>query len=126
MSIVRRSGQRKGIVVKPMVFSHVNSREQINLDRYTFMSWSQLQVYMLLSYHFTKFVLLKALTSKRTEAVAFTLLDMYTIFGIPCVLQSDNGREFRNWRSTVFSQCVWNAGPRTYNPKIVSRGRTGT
>ena len=39
---------------------------------------------------------LRALTSKRAEEVAHHLLDVFLIFGAPCVLQSDNGREFCN------------------------------
>lgn len=88
----KRSNKRKGIVVKPMIFYHINSRGSIDLidtqassDRdYKFISVHQ--------DHLTKFVMLKALTLKRAEIVAFILLDIFTIFGAPCILQSDNGR----------------------------------
>jgi hypothetical protein len=46
--------------------------------------------------HFTKFLVLKPLKTKRAEEVALTLLDILTILGPPSVLQSDNGREFVN------------------------------
>ena len=36
----------------------------------------------------------RALTSKRNDAVAFALLDIFTVYGAPAILQSDNGREF--------------------------------
>lgn len=46
--------------------------------------------------HLTKFVLLRPLKIKRPEEVASHLLDIYTTFGAPAILQSDNGREFVN------------------------------
>ena len=47
--------------------------------------------------HLSKFVPLKALKSKRIAAVVYHhLLDIFTAFGAPCILQSDNGREFVN------------------------------
>ena len=36
----------------------------------------------------------RAVTSKRNDAIAFALLDIFTVYGAPAILQSDNGREF--------------------------------
>ena len=44
--------------------------------------------------HFSKFCILRPLTSKRAEEVASNLLDIFLTFGAPGILQSDNGREF--------------------------------
>ena len=41
-----------------------------------------------------------ALTSKRNSAIAFALLEIFTMFGPPCILQADNGREFTNAADT--------------------------
>lgn len=46
--------------------------------------------------HLTKFVILRPLKTKRAEEIAFSLMDIFTIFGIPTVLHFDNGREFVN------------------------------
>lgn len=46
--------------------------------------------------HLTKFVLLRALESKRAAEVAYHLNDIFLTIGAPCILQSDNGREFVN------------------------------
>ena len=46
--------------------------------------------------HFTKFVQLRPLKNKSAVEVASALLDIFSIFGVPAILQSDNGREFRN------------------------------
>jgi hypothetical protein len=46
--------------------------------------------------HLTNFVLLQPLQSKRAEKIAFQLTDIFLTFGAPCILHSDNGREFVN------------------------------
>ncbi|XP_068234227.1 KRAB-A domain-containing protein 2-like [Palaemon carinicauda] len=46
--------------------------------------------------HFSKFCVLRTLTTKRAEEVAANLLDIFLTFGAPAILQSDNGREFVN------------------------------
>jgi hypothetical protein len=43
--------------------------------------------------HLTKFCNIKPLTLKKASEIAFNLIDMFTIFGAPHILQSDNGRE---------------------------------
>ena len=44
--------------------------------------------------HFTKFCVLRLLKTKTATEVAYHLLDIFTTFGAPAILQSDNGREF--------------------------------
>jgi hypothetical protein len=44
----------------------------------------------------TKFALLLPLQSKRADEVAYHHLDIFTTFGTPNILHSDNGREFYN------------------------------
>lgn len=46
--------------------------------------------------HFSKLVLLRPLKNKTALEVTTVLLDIFTTFGVPMLLQSDNGREFRN------------------------------
>jgi len=41
----------------------------------------------------TKYTILKALKSKRAVEVAYNLFDIYSMFGAPAILHSDNGRE---------------------------------
>ena len=45
---------------------------------------------------FTGFLILRALKQKTAESVARTLWEIFTIIGVPRVLQSDNGTEFKN------------------------------
>lgn len=44
-----------------------------------------------------KLSFLRSLKSERPREVAHALLDIFTIIGVPSVLQSDNGREFSTW-----------------------------
>jgi hypothetical protein len=46
--------------------------------------------------HGIKFCDNRALSSKSNTAIAFALLDIFTMLGAPAVLQTDNGREFSN------------------------------
>lgn len=45
---------------------------------------------------FTGFLVLRALKQKTADAVARALWDIFTTIGVPRVLQSDNGTEFKN------------------------------
>jgi transposase InsO family protein len=57
--------------------------------------------------HLTKFILLRSLHSKRADEVAYHLLDIFTTFGAPNILHSDNGREFCN--QIIKNLCeMWN------------------
>ena len=46
--------------------------------------------------HLTKFTILRPLKSKNAEELAYQLMDIFCMFGVPFILQSDNGREFAN------------------------------
>ena len=99
----KRKRPRKGVVVKPIVSDDFNARAQVDLI--CFESERDDNFKYILNYqdHLTKFVSLRALKTKRAEEVAYNLIELFCIFGAPCILQSDNGREFT---SAVISECV--------------------
>ncbi|XP_022160133.1 KRAB-A domain-containing protein 2-like [Myzus persicae] len=88
--------EKKGIVTNPMIFSELNSRCQLDLIDYQSQADGEYKFVLVYQDHLTKFCILKPLKSKRAEEVAYCLIDIFTVFGAPSVLQSDNGREFRN------------------------------
>lgn len=92
----KSSTPKKGLVSRPILHSHFNSRAQVDLIDMQSQSYNDYRFIMVYQDHLTKFVLLKALKSKRAEEVAFNLLEIYTTFGAPLILHSDNGREFAN------------------------------
>ena len=46
--------------------------------------------------HFTKFILLRPLRHKSAEEVVDNFLDIFSLLRPPHIIQSDNGREFKN------------------------------
>lgn len=87
---------KRGIVVKPIIFPHINSRCQ--LDLIDLQSQPDGEFKFILNYqdYLSKFVSLRALKTKTADEVAYNLLYIFTIFGAPAVSQSDNGREICN------------------------------
>ncbi|XP_070208806.1 KRAB-A domain-containing protein 2-like [Littorina saxatilis] len=84
----------KGVVVRPILTEEFNSRSQVDLVDYQSMEDGGYKWIMVYQDHLTKFVVLRPLTSKRACQVALQLVDIFTLFGAPVILQSDNGSEF--------------------------------
>ena len=57
--------------------------------------------------HLTKFVVLRPLQRKTAEEVAFVLFEIFCLFGPPHILQSDNGKEFRNVNLASMIRDLW-------------------
>jgi hypothetical protein len=84
------------LVVKPVRSHNFGSRGQVDL--FDLQSIRVKGYNWVLQYqdHFTKLSVLRPLKSKRGIEVAHALLGVFTEFGPPNILQSDNGREFVN------------------------------
>ncbi|XP_022162759.1 KRAB-A domain-containing protein 2-like [Myzus persicae] len=93
---VKQSNPKRGLVTKPILHSAFNSRAQIDLIDMQSQNYNNYRYIMNYQDHLTKFVILKPLKTKRAEEIALNLIDIYTIFGAPAILHSDNGREFVN------------------------------
>lgn len=76
---------KKGLVVKSIISSEMNSRCQVDLLDMQAQPDGNNRFILVYQDQLTKYVLLKPLTHKRAE-VAYTLLDMFTTFGAPCIL----------------------------------------
>ncbi|XP_063600553.1 uncharacterized protein LOC134776736 [Penaeus indicus] len=90
----RKQSKTAGVVVKPLVSNELNSRGQVDLVDMQSLPQAQFRWVMVYQCHLTKFVILRALASKRAAEVAFQLLDIFLLFGPPAILQSDSGSEF--------------------------------
>lgn len=86
--------KRKGLVVKPLVFSEINSRCQVDIIDMQSQCDGEFRFIMVYQDNLTKFVQLRPLKTKDAEEVAKHLMDIFCIFGAPMILQSDSGREF--------------------------------
>jgi IS30 family transposase len=72
----------------------MNSFCQVDLTDMQSQADHEFKFVMVYQDHLTKSVFLRALQSKRAEEVAYQLTDIFLTFGAPCILHSDNGREF--------------------------------
>ena len=73
-----------------------NNRWQIDLIDFRTLPDGDYHWILTVQDHFTKFVWLRPLTQKSGVCVARELYQLFCMFGAPYILQSDNGREFRN------------------------------
>lgn len=87
---------KKGLVVKPMVFSTMNERCQVDLVDMQSNADGAYKFIMVYQDHLTKFCIIRPLKTKTAAEVAREVLDIFCIFGAPSIMQSDNGREFVN------------------------------
>lgn len=88
--------KKKGLVVKPLLFKEMNSRCQVDLIDFQSQPDDDFKFIMVYQDHLTKFVVLRPLKSKTADEVCANIIDIFTLLGAPCILQSDNGREFVN------------------------------
>ena len=92
----KSSMKKKGLVIRPMISNEMNSRCQIDLIDMQSQADKDYKFIFVYQDHLTKFVQLHPLKTKTVEEVSYVLFDIFTIFGAPSILQSDNGREFFN------------------------------
>ena len=90
-----------------MVFRDMNSRVQLDLIDMQSQADGEFKWILVYQDHLIKFVQLRATKSKRVAEVAYHLLDIFRIFGVPAILQSDNGCEFANSIITELA-AMWN------------------
>ena len=98
--------QKKGLMIKPIIFSEMNSKAQVDLIDMQSQPDGNLRWILAYQDHLTKFVQLCPVTSKLALEIAYQLLDIFSIFGAPSILQSYNGREFVNSVITELS-ALW-------------------
>lgn len=86
----------KGLVTKPIISRSMNSRCQVDLI--DMQSRPDGEYKWILDYqdHLTKYTCLHPLKTKKAKEVSDKLIIIFSEFCAPCILQSDNGREFRN------------------------------
>jgi hypothetical protein len=52
----------------------------------------------------SRFCILRPIPTKTSLTIVKELIDVFTTFGLPCVIQSDNGKEFVNEMMTLFAE----------------------
>ncbi|XP_047485906.1 KRAB-A domain-containing protein 2-like [Penaeus chinensis] len=84
----------KGVVVRPILSKEFASRGQVDLIDMQSMPHSNFKWIMVYQDHLTKFYILRSLQTKRTAEVAFQLVNIFLLMGVPAVLKGNNGSEF--------------------------------
>ena len=78
----------KGVAVRPLLSSEFNSRAQIDLIDMQSSAQNSYKWILVYQDHLTKFVVIKALTTKRAAEVAYHVLDIFLLLGAPSILQT--------------------------------------
>ena len=94
--IKKKKVKNHGLVVKPIRSSDFNSRWQIDLIDFRTLPDGDYNWILTVQDHCTKFIWLVPLKQKCGQEVAKALYELFGVFGAPYILQSDNGKEFRN------------------------------
>jgi transposase InsO family protein len=102
----KSSNIKRGLVSKTILHFTFNSRAQIDLIDMQSQNINGFRFILNYQDHLTKFVLFRDLSSKRAEEITHNLLDIYTTFGAPAILHSDNGRELVN-SLIIEHQSIW-------------------
>ena len=84
------------LITKPIVSDNLNARGQVDLIDLRTNSVNGYNWLLNYQDHHTKFTHLRPLKSKHAAFVAFELFKIFSTFGAPRILQSDNGKEFVN------------------------------
>ena len=93
---LKKVKSRRGVVVKPILTPNAMSRGQVDLIDMQSQPDGEFKFVLVYQDHFTKYVILRPLKQKTARAVAECLIEIFSILGPPTILQSDNGREFKN------------------------------
>ncbi|XP_045135274.1 SCAN domain-containing protein 3-like [Portunus trituberculatus] len=94
----KKTKKKKGLVSKSVLHSELNINSQCQMDLIDMQALPDRKYKFIMVYqdHLTRFVILRALECKYAKEVAYNLLDIFLMFGAPCILHIDNGREFVN------------------------------
>ena len=78
--------RKKCLVIKPMTFSEMNSRAQVDIIDMQSQPDRDLKWILLYQDHLIKYVPFRPVKSKRAPEVACQLLDIFSILGAPSIL----------------------------------------
>lgn len=122
----KRSKKKRGLISKPILHNEPNSRCQVDLIDMQSQADKEYKFIIVYQDHLTKFVLLRALTTKRDAEIAYKLSEIFLTFGAPCILYSDNGRKFANSIIEEF-KILWPELKIVHGkPRHLLKGRTRT
>jgi hypothetical protein len=90
----------KGVVVRPILSKEFSARGQVDLIDMQSLPHGSFKWIMVYQDHLTKFVVIRALISKRAADVAYQLMDIFLLFGAPHIITER--QRFRIYSSNHF------------------------
>ncbi|KAK2715839.1 hypothetical protein QYM36_010414 [Artemia franciscana] len=102
----KHSVSKKNLVARPSLSSVINARCHVDLIDMQSQEDNQYNFILVYQDSLTKFLQLRSLKSDDPKEVAYVLVDIFTIFGAPNVLESGIGREFASKVVKEFS-VIW-------------------
>ena len=99
----------KNVVTHPIRTQDFASRGQVDLIDFQASNEVNLPYRFLLVYqdHLTKYIVLRPLKTKTAVEVSQTLMEIFCLIGPRHILQSDNGREFKNVNLAAMIRELW-------------------
>jgi hypothetical protein len=82
---LKHKKNRKGLIVKPIIYSEFNIRCQVDLIDFQSNVDQLFKFIMVYQDHLTKFVVIRLLKTKTAE-VAYNSVDIFTLLGAPLIL----------------------------------------
>ena len=82
-----------GLPCKAILEKNFNCRAQMDLIDFQTCADGEFKWLLVYQDHFTKLVQLRPIRAKSAIEVANALFDIFSIFGVPAILQSDNGKQ---------------------------------
>ena len=92
----RHNASRKSAAENSILNTEMNSRGQVDIINMVSQQDGEYKFIMVYRDHVTKFVQMRPLKTDRIKEITQVLLDVFTMFGAPNILQSSRGREFAN------------------------------
>ncbi|GAB0089697.1 uncharacterized protein DMENIID0001_042840 [Sergentomyia squamirostris] len=92
----KQKSQKKNLVVKPTQTNNLIHRGQVDFLDFQKQPDGEFKYLLVYQDHLTKFTILKTLKEKTWLEVATRLLDIFSIFGAPSILESNEGQNFCN------------------------------
>ncbi len=84
---MKKKKPKKGLVVKPILSQHLNSRCQVDLIDWQTLPAGEYKFIFVYQDHLTKFIQLRPQVTNTAEETAYNVLDVICIFGAPLILQ---------------------------------------
>ena len=90
---IKKRKNTKGQTSKPILSKQFNQRGQIDLIDMQSLPDGEYRWILVYQDHFTKFVVLRPIKQKSAVCVVEALFNIFTLFSVPAILQSDNGKK---------------------------------